>query len=448
MLRIWWRKLRTRLILVVIAAGFVAAFPGDTPGGNSVSDKVLGKAGDILFNYVAWEVQAIGYKLNQVQGGAAPYLDEGTRSSYVDNYLKQVNTLQQLEGRINAIYSNPTISDPDEASRDFRTQRDQQRQLVDRLQPTAESIIETQVAAVLRDEGFSVLGEILPPVSAHLTSPPMLLVVSPRDTIRYDFATNILNLNAAEANALENEIDHTANVSSLVVPIGGIGLYPTMVMETWTPVYLFETVAHEWSHNYMLFFPIGVGYFTNPETRILNETAATLFGKEIGRKVIERYYRDFPNIMAQLPPAPVSQPTPRPDTAQATPAPTATPFPHDPDERPSFDFAAELNRTRVTVDFYLHFGLVDLAERYMEGQRRVFAANRYAIRKLNQAFFAFYGGYQGAGGSNAGGADPIGPAMQQIRDASPSLKAWLEIVRGITTRQELLTTRDKMLTSR
>ena len=355
MLRVWLRKLRTYAILIVIAVGFIGLFPGDTPGGNSMTDKVLGKTGNILFNYVAWEVQAIGYKLNQVQGGAAPYLDEQTRANYVDAYLKQVNTLQQLEGRISAVYSNPTISDPDEASRDLRHQRDLQRQLVDGLQPTAESIIETQVAAVLRDEGFSVLGEILPPVSAHLTSPPMLLVVSPRDTIRYDFATNILNLSAADANTLEAEIDQLPNVASLVVPIGGIGLYPTMVMETWTPVYLFETVAHEWSHNYMLFFPIGVGYFTNPETRILNETAATLFGKEIGRKVIERYYKDFPTIMAQLPPAPRTQATPRPDSSAPTPAPTATPIPHDPDERPPFDFATELNRTRVTVDFYLHF---------------------------------------------------------------------------------------------
>src|SRR5262249_27300260 len=133
---------------------------------------------------------------------------------------------------------------------------------------------------------------------------------------------------------------------------------------------------------------------------------------------------------------PSKSPTPNPQ-------PTATPPPHDPDSPPAFDFNTELNTTRVTVDFYLYFGLVDLAERYMEIERGIFAAHGYVIRKLNQAYFAFYGGYQSPG-AGAAGADPIGPAILAIRQGSPSLKAWIETMRVITSREQLLKVRDAM----
>ncbi|HRO24702.1 MAG TPA: hypothetical protein PLR07_10460, partial [Promineifilum sp.] len=56
------------------------------------------------------------------------------------------------------------------------------------------------------------------------------------------------------------------------------------------------------------------------------------------------------------------------------------------------------------------------AEDYMEQRRRVFLDNGYNIRKLNQAFFAFYGGYAAEPGG-AAGEDPIGPMLREIRAA-------------------------------
>jgi hypothetical protein len=73
----------------------------------------------------------------------------------------------------------------------------------------------------------------------------------------------------------------------------------------------------------------------------------------------------------------------------------------------------------------------------MERRRRLFVANGYGIRKLNQAYFAFYGGYQ-SGEPGVGGEDPIGPAVQAILDASPSIHEWVVRMRDITTRDELL----------
>jgi hypothetical protein len=69
-----WRAFRTRLILAGLAIGFVFLFPADTPGGNDLSSKVLSKASDVLFNYVAWEVDALARKILQQQVSIAPYL--------------------------------------------------------------------------------------------------------------------------------------------------------------------------------------------------------------------------------------------------------------------------------------------------------------------------------------------------------------------------------------
>ncbi|MEO8396352.1 MAG: hypothetical protein ABI700_25390, partial [Chloroflexota bacterium] len=69
-------------------------------------------------------------------------------------------------------------------------------------------------------------------------------------------------------------------------------------------------------------------------------------------------------------------------------------------------------------------------------------AHGYGIRKLNQAYFAFYGGYQ-SGTPGEGGSDPIGPSVQAIRDQSATIFQWIEAMRGITTRDELLAAVEK-----
>jgi len=95
-----------------------------------------------------------------------------------------------------------------------------------------------------------------------------------------------------------------------------------------------------------------------------------------------------------------------------------------------------MNKTRVYVDYLLWLGKVRAAELTMEAERRVFVRNGYLIRKLNQAYFAFYGGYQGEPG--AGGTDPIGPAIETLQGRSRSLSGWLATMRGLTTRDDLL----------
>lgn len=383
------------------------------------------------FDFLTWEVNAITAKLRTASAGVAVSMSEADRSAFIVAYLHQIAEFQTVEGQIARIYADPNVGDPNLESEALRTRRAEIEAILRRDTPIAEHIIESQVASVLRDEGFAIAGEVLPPVAAKFQPLPQLLVTSPRDRIQYETGTVIDPALVDQNVALENRVEAEQDVSALVVPLGGLGTYPAMVLQTWNANFLFETVAHEWSHNYLIFFPLGWNYDA-PETRIINETAATLFGRVIGAKAIRRYYQVYPQMIAQLPSDLSSGSSP---AVTASPTPVYVP---QPDESRPFDAGAFMNTTRVTVDFLLHFGLVDQAERYMEGQRRVFTAYGYSYRRINQAFFAFYGGYQGAGGNYAGGNDPIGDQIRQVYTAAGGSRAFLERIRGITSRAELM----------
>ncbi len=373
------------------------------------------------FDYVGWEINALAVKAGQTLYGLQPFMDEKARSSYVRAYMDQLGHVQSLEAQINNIYTDPNVSDPLDASADLRRQRDLLRADLSEKQPLAESIFEGQVAAVLVKQGFGLGGQLLPPIAMRFTQVPNLLIVSPRDKIEFDVSINLNAMTADGEDALERQIDKQLNVSSLIVPLGGIALYPAMILETSSIQFVAETFAHEWLHHYLFFYPLGLNYDFAGETRIINETTANLFGKEMSRLVLKQYYPDL------LPPPaiPVTPSAPSESSPPPTPDPNA------------FEFGAAMNETRITVDGLLAMGKIDEAEAYMEQRRDLFVAHGYGIRKLNQAYFAFYGGYQ-SGTPGEGGSDPIGPAVQAIRDQSATIFQWIEAMRGITTRDELL----------
>jgi hypothetical protein len=94
-----------------------------------------------------------------------------------------------------------------------------------------------------------------------------------------------------------------------------------------------------------------------------------------------------------------------------------------------------MRATRVEVDRLLAEGRIVDAEAYMEARRRVFVEHGYAIRKLNQAYFAFYGSYADEPG--ASGADPIGPALRDLRYYTGSLAEFVSTARGLTSLADL-----------
>ena len=165
-----------------------------------------------------------------------------------------------------------------------------------------ESVLQSQVAAELSAQGFSVGGEVLPPVLFRYSQIPMGLVISPRNVIRQDANIQLIpGLTLEQQIELESEVEQKLGVSALVVPLGGLGTYPTMIMESSWINWVVEAVSHEWTHIYLYFTPLGQQYETSGEMRTINETAASLVGKAIGALVIEHNYPEL------VPPPPAAR---------------------------------------------------------------------------------------------------------------------------------------------
>lgn len=412
----FWRRLATTFQLLLLLMAVVLLLARETPAFGTEEDKLNALVGQRQFDFLVWETVAFLSKAEAALTSGHTFLTEAERKQVVLDYLDLLFYVQTINTAITNLYVDPAITDPDAASADLQAQLLQSRSELNDMQPLAEAILQDQVTAVLADEGFDIAGQTWPPVMMHMTPLPWVMIISPRDRIeRLYQRTLVPGLNTAEHEGLETAVNSTLDLSALVVPIGGLGTYPSMIQESTNINWLAEVTAHEWSHHWMGFYPVGL-FYNQPDVRIINETIASIIDQEIGTKVIARYYPEF-----SPPPAPPSNPAP--------PAP-------DPNTPPPFDFRAEMAATRIRVDELLAEGEIEEAETFMEEQRLVFVENGYSIRKLNQAYFAFYGAYAAEPGG-ATGSDPTGPMLRDIRAQSPSLRAFMDTVAPVNSLAEL-----------
>lgn len=405
------------LIVLVIVGG------SDAPRFTGSADRARVHTREIEFDYPNWVWDASWLKVEQAAIHSPYIFERGAHKEILFEYLRTTLNLLLTEYRIEQIYADPNIADKEAAGALLRSQRDEFLARQEELAPFAESILQSQLSETLAGLDLTAIGQPLPPVLYHTSPTPLALIVSPRDQIVQTANISILpNLTLDQQIALENEVAESLDVSTLVVQIGGIGVYPTMVMETTDLPWLLNTIAHEWTHNYLNLRPLGINYGATPELRTMNETTASIVGDEVGHLVLQTYYPEFlasrpdPNLLAldlHFPPS------------------------SGLDDPPIFDFRVEMRETRVTVDELLAQGKIEEAEAYMEQRRQVFWQNGYLLRKLNQAYFAFHGAYADQPGG-AAGEDPVGPAVRALRAQSASLADFLDTIAWMTSFDELL----------
>ena len=369
------------------------------------------------FDFARWTMGALGVKIEQSSLGYAGYLPDEARAQIVREFIDLTRIASELEARQVELAADPAIPQPSLEAESNQLEIKRMRERLAILQPQAETVLQEQEAVVLEEMGFELAGLPLPPVSFRFSRLPLSVVVSPRNIIRQDASVQLdPDLTLERQMSLETDLEDTLGVSALVVPLGGIGTYPTMVQESTSLGWLAEVIAHEWAHNYLFFRPLGFLYETNfdtsPEVRTMNETAASLFGKAVSLMLLERYFPDL------------------------VPAPAASAPVAPPGEPPAFDFRAEMHATRVRVDMLLAQGQVEEAETYMEARREVFWDAGYHIRRLNQAYFAFYGAYADEPGG-AAGADPVGEAVRLFWERSPSPASFLKRIGWMWTYEDL-----------
>jgi len=360
------------------------------------------------FDYIGWEFDAGWEKISLLSLGATHHLNDFQQRKIVDDYFKLLNSSNGLQQRITEIYSDPQISSPKKEALRFENELDKAARLLDLQKHIAESVLQYQIDQTLNTLGITDIGTPFPPILFQTTKLPKQLIVSPRDVIIQEKSVSLsADMAVHEIIKLENAVEENLNYSALVVPIGGISTYPAMVINTMDLKHLIETIAHEWIHNHLFLYPLGIRYASSPELRTMNETTASIAGSEISQAVIEAFYPD----LIEITPIP-------PRTFQAS-YPTKKTF-----QQQSFDFSKEMYQTRIKVDDLLAEGRIDEAEKFMESRRLYFWENGYQIRKLNQAYFAFHGAYADEPFS-AAGKDPVGDDVRLFRARQPSLASFI-----------------------
>ena len=413
------RGFEITILLIILAAltGY------SNPSLTNPIEKVRAYTRSLEFDYVEWMAKAAIVKMRAATVNLPQTLDREEQKQIVMEYFQTTQFILEKEYLLSQLYADPTIQDKDAATATVRADLTKLYLRQEQIAPLAEAILQEQVTQVLVEQGLTVAGQPLPNVWYHSTPLPMALIVSPRDRIEQTANISVnTDLTVDEQVNLEDDVSKGLNVSSLVVQIGGVGVYPTMVARTTNVNWLLSTIAHEWIHNYLTLRPLGLLYSETPELRTMNETTASIAGDEIGAIVIEKFYPElkpaasFPNLSL------VSLSFDRPDPETLV--------------RPPFDFRAQMHETRINADALLAAGKIEEAEAYMEARRQIFLQNGYLLRKINQAYFAFHGAYADVPGG-AAGEDPVGPAVRALRAQSASLKDFINTMAWMWSFEQL-----------
>jgi hypothetical protein len=422
------KRIESLLSLSIVLLLFAYLLPASSPRPGTILDRARAFTRSHEFNYEAWTYDAVWLKLQQSALGLPQYIQREDQIALVLESVRLTESILKAEYQLQLIYTDPNIQDKDQASAHIRAEIEKLTARQNQVQPIAESVIQAQVTQMLAEQNLTFLGQPTPSVLYHVSPLPLNLVISRRDKIEQINAISLQPGIALEDQIkLEDDVAQTMAASTLIVPVGGIGAYPTMVMRTEYFTWQVGVVVHEWTHNFLSLRPLGYNYSTTPELRTMNETAASIVENEIGPLLLKRYYPTFAASRLDF------------GLVAWTPSPllSGEGLGVRSDAPPPFDFRAEMHITRVRADELLAEGKIEEAEAYMETRRQFFWDNGYAIRKLNQAYFAFYGAYADVPGG-AAGEDPVGPAVRALREQSASLADFLITIAKMDSYQDLL----------
>jgi hypothetical protein len=403
------RALALQGLLLFLALQFVGA---STYSWNATTNLQMNQAtAGLRFDLLNWEIGALREKAGGLWRNPAEGLGERAGSDLVRAYLDAARLLARLDAQAATLRAEGTRAAEAQLAPLLRRADTLRAQQAER-RPAAEAVLEMQISSVLKEAGFGVGGRLWPPLLFTFTEAPKQLVVSPRTRILSGFSRTLdPAMSFMQKEQTEAAVEAGGLWSAYVTETGGMGAFPTMVVPDASLGWVLSTVAHEWVHTYLAFFPLGFNYGMTAENRIINETAADIVGTEIGARTLARYYPEL------LPP-PARDDIPQPLYVA--------------DERTGFDFNAAMAETRAVVDKLLHFGRVKDAEQYMELRRQYFGENGYQLRRLNQAWFAFHGSYGTGAAADVYSPDATAPKVVALRAATGDPHTFLQTIRRIT----------------
>ncbi len=253
---------------------------------------------------------------------------------------------------------------------------------------------------------FTGMAMTWPPVATKFTQPPQLLVKSPRDRIFREGDTLLQpGLDAQQVASIEDKTTGQDTVS-LVIPLGGIATYPSIVDGDGSYAALLELASHEWTHQYLAFWPLGQTWGSSADADTLNETTAEIMGRELAKVIAAKHPGSFA----------------KGEDGSAPPQPA-----------PTIDFNSVMHELRLKVDQLLQAGKVNEAQQAMDAAQKDLAAHGIYVRKINQAYFAFYGTYA----TSPQSSNPIGPKVEKVWSLTQNVGLFLANMRSVTSVADL-----------
>ena len=393
------------------------------------------------YNLTSFEVANLPAKWAHRIYSALPWtdIDSDTRNVHLERYPDLARELRRArDGLKLALAQND-----DAAASIHQTHIDNLIAERNRIRDAVEELLEAAISTELINLGLHQDGQFIwPPVDFRIDDTPHVLVTSPRDKIERN-SIRLLQPDLTEQEKLQMEtaLLERTDLSTVVLPTGGLASYPNLVPSDYSLQSLLEVSAHEWLHAYLIFHPLGRAYWSNGDMTSLNETLANLFGKEIGRTVYNQLTGE--NIPTLEPPY-----TPDEEARDSCPlrrrrnGARCERSPNDQTTRAGDAQGWRLRRPNSTPansstkpatkpkNSYPN-GKIPEAEAYMESRRQTLVENGHNIRKINQAYFAFHGTYADSPSSTS----PLARQIYQLRLISPNAGHLVKTLQSINRLQ-------------
>ena len=245
---------------------------------------------------------------------------------------------------------------------------------------------------------------IFPAPEFTIGNSPKLLVTSPRDKIeRKGELLLISSLSIKEIEALESDTENT-DLSSIIINIGGIAAYPSIISDEKNFRELFLTVSHEWLHQYLIFYPLGRSYFSSPEMKEINETLANIFSNRLLDGLCKKNFELKNEICSQ----------------------------NKKINKTEFNYREFMKNLRMEVDTLLADGKIKDAEKLMQESTSLLNTNGIKIRKINQAWFAFNGTY----GDSPSSISNFNDELNDLIDRYDNLNDAIDYIKNISSIDE------------
>lgn len=233
---------------------------------------------------------------------------------------------------------------------------------------------------------------LFPKVRFKIDNTPNILIISPKNKIKLTYSILLKqNLTIKEKEAIENQIEAKFNVSAIILNIGGIAFYPSLIPKDINNNKIIKNIIHEWLHQYFALYNLGQNIYKNNKMLALNETIVSYISEELASNIISK--TQSTNIKSKK----------------------------------INSFNSEIRFTRSITDNLLSKNKIDMAEKFMLSQTNKLNYQGYQIRKINQAYFAFYNSY----GTTPQSTNNILPKLKCIRTKNLKLHEFTNKVKNV-----------------